>query len=887
MNPTPPTAEQARLQAHRERRADWKRWGPYLSERAWGTVREDYSPNGDAWAYFPHDHARSRVYRWNEDGLAGISDRHQYLCFALALWNEQDPILKERLFGLTNSEGNHGEDVKEVYYYLDNTPTHSYMRMLYKYPQRRFPYEELLAENARRGLEDPEYELWDTGIFAENRYFDVFVEYAKAAEDDILVRITAVNRGPDPAPLHLLPTLWFRNTWRWGYPAGPMGDVPGKPVLQALPADNDLTVIQADHPRLGTFYLYAEEMDHLLFTENETDNQRLFQAPNTEPFVKDAFHYCVVNGVTCEVSTLRRGTKAAVHVRRTVPPGGEVVLRLRLTPERLERPFLHHNRIFHRRQEEADAFYAALQGDHMSPEDAAIQRQALAGMLWSKQLYYFDVGQWLRGDPAMPPPPPQRWHGRNADWEHLNNFDILSMPDKWEYPWYATWDLAFHCVPLALVDPDFAKRQLVLLTREWYMHPNGALPAYEWSFDDVNPPVHAWGAWEVYQLDARRTGTPDRAFLERVFHKLLLNFTWWVNREDEDGHNVFQGGFLGLDNISLFDRSHHLPTGGHVDQSDGTGWMGFYSLNMLQIALELAQENPVYQDVATKFFEHFLRIATAMNGFARRALSLWDEEDGFFYDALHLPDGSTHLLKVRSMVGLVPLFAVTTLEPDLLDRLGEFHRRSRWLMRNLPELTHTVACMQTPGQEERYLLSLVTRERLVRILRYVLDEEEFLSPYGIRSLSKAHRDPVEVVVDGQRFSVSYQPGESRDRVYGGNSNWRGPVWFPLNYLLIRALRRYHTYYGDDLVVEYPTGSGRWMPLDHVAEDLSRRLISLFRRDDQGRRPVFGDRTLFQQDPHWRDHLLFYEYFHGEHGAGLGASHQTGWTGLVASLLHEP
>ena len=877
----PNTAEHKRLAEYRNRESNWKHWGPYLSERAWGTVREDYSPYGSAWDYFPHDHARSRAYRWNEDGLAGISDRNQYMCFALALWNGKDAILKERLFGLTGPEGNHGEDVKEYYYYLDSTPTHSYMRMLYKYPQAAFPYGDLVQENRRRGHHDDEYELVDTGIFDDGRYFDVLIDYAKGGENDILVKIEVVNRGEDSAEIHLLPTLWFRNTWSWGYENGPMGDVPGKPQLfQSAPQ-----TVQADHPCLGSYYLHADGADNIIFTENETNNERLFGAANASPRTKDAFHRYIINGDANAIDPDKHGTKCAALYRRTVPAGESVSIRLRLTTKTLVAPFQQFNTLYKKRYAEAGEFYASIQNQVCSDDERRVQRQAYAGMLWSKQLFYYDINQWLDGDPGTPAPPESRKTGRNNDWRHLHNFDIISMPDKWEYPWYAAWDLAFHCIPLVLVDPEFAKRQLILMTREWYLHPNGQMPAYEWAFGDVNPPVHAWGAWRVYKIDAKQSGKPDRAFLEAVFHKLLLNFTWWVNRKDKDGNNVFQGGFLGLDNISLFDRSAELPTGGHIDQADGTSWMAFYSLIMLRIALELAKDNPVYQDLATKFYEHFLAIATQIN-FGFDGHGLWDDTDGFYYDVLHTPDGRKAPLRVRSLVGLMALLATETLDPEIMEQMAIFTRRMDWFVKNRPHLATNIADSEIPGEGRRRLLAILTRERLASILRYMLDENEFLSPYGIRSLSKIHETPYELHIDGETFSIAYQPAESRSGLFGGNSNWRGPIWFPLNYILIESLQKFHHYYGDDFTVELPTGSGNWVTLDKVAQDLSQRLTRIFTRNPDEQRAVYGQHQLFQNDPAWRDLILFYEFFHGDTGRGLGASHQTGWTGLVAKLIQQ-
>ena len=883
------TAEHRRLDEYRARKANWKKWGPYLSERSWGTVREDYSDDGRAWDYFPHDLARSRAYRWGEDGIAGISDRHQYICFALALWNGRDPILKERMFGLTGSEGNHGEDVKEYYFYLDSTPTHSFMKMLYKYPQAAYPYAELVFENRRRGFLDFEYELLDTGVFDGDRYFDVVVEYAKADPDDILIHITVINRGPESARCLVLPSLWFRNTWSWGYEDGPMRDVPGKPHLQQISGPSGIATVKILHPTAGDYHLYADNADDLLFTNNETNFTRVDNSVNGSSFVKDAFHRCLVNGETDAVNPDKEGTKVGVLFDGPIDPGKSRTIRLRLAGIPHEQPFADFDSVFAKRRAEADEFYDAIQKSGLSEEEKHVQRQALAGMLWTKQFYYYNIEQWLMGDPGLPLVSESRRYGRNSEWEHLNNFDIISMPDKWEYPWYAAWDLAFHCIPLALVDADFAKRQLLLMSREWYMHPNGALPAYEWDFGEVNPPVHAWAAWRVYKIDARQEGKADRAFLEGIFHKLLLNFTWWVNRKDAEGNNVFQGGFLGLDNISVFDRSKPLPTGGHIDQSDGTAWMGFYDLVMLKIALELAKDNPTYQDIASKFFEHFLRIARAMTAEYRGGGSQWDEEDGFFYDVLHLPNGDYVKLKVRSLVGLMPLLAVETLEPELVNSLPSFKRRMDWFFENRVYLRDSgnLACVKAPGDHSRRLLAIVNRERLIKTLKPMLDENEFLSDYGIRSLSRYHQDnPYNFYVDGRTHTINYQPAESQSGLFGGNSNWRGPIWFPINYLLIESLQKFHHYYGDTLQVECPTGSGRMMNLGEVATELSRRLISMFLRNGDGKRPIYGGQRVFQDDPHWRDHILFHEYFHGDNGAGLGASHQTGWTGLVAKLIQQ-
>jgi hypothetical protein len=866
--------EKQRAIAQARDEPEWRRWGPYLSERQWGTVREDYSPHGEAWDYFGHDHARSRAYRWGEDGIAGISDKYQHLCLALALWNGQDPILKERLFGLTNSEANHGEDVKELYYYLDATPTHSYLKMLYKYPQEAYPYTWLVEENRRRGKDSPEFELIDTGMFDDNRYFDVFVEYAKADTHDVLMLITAHNRGNDDAPLHILPQLWFRNEWSWDHQMD-------KPEISAT----EEGAIVARHGKLGTYHCYVDGSPDLLFCDNETNGQRLYDIPD-KGFFKDAFHDYVIHGQHHAVNPQQTGTKAAGHFRFTVPAHGKVEVRVRLSQSPNKRPFTDFGAIVDARRAEADSYYAELQTDLPDDDAKLIQRQAFAGMIWSKQFYYFDIPQWQEGDPAMPPPPAERRRGRNSDWQHLNNADIISMPDKWEYPWYAAWDLAFHCIPLAMIDPAFAKEQLILITRAWYMHPNGQIPAYEWAFGDVNPPVHAWAAWEVYKTERdANNGIGDTAFLERILHKLLLNFTWWVNRKDADGNNVFQGGFLGLDNIGVFDRSAPLPTGGYINQADGTSWMAMYSLNLMRIALELAQYNPVYEDIATKFLEHFLYIAKAMNNIGAQGIGLWDEEDQFFYDVLRTPDGRMTPLKVRSMVGLIPLYAVEVLEPELLDKLPDFKRRLWWFMKYRPELAALVSHWQEPGRGERRLLSLLRGHRMKQLLRRMLDETEFLSDYGVRSLSRTYFEQAYAFSCGtQTLHVKYQPAESESGMFGGNSNWRGPIWFPVNYLLVTSLRRFADYYTDEFKVECPTGSGRFLSIGEIADELALRLTRLFRVDASGHRPVYNGQPKLQGDPHFRDYVLFHEYFHGDTGRGVGASHQTGWTGLVAKLL---
>jgi hypothetical protein len=874
------TAEEKRLEESVHRSEHWKRWGPYLSERSWGTVREDYSEYGTAWDYLPHDQARSKAYRWNEDGIAGISDRHQKICFAVALWNGRDPILKERLFGLTGNEGNHGEDVKECYYYLDSTPTHSYMKFLYKYPQSEFPYDLLVEGNRIRGKGDRELELVDTGVFAEDRYFDVIVEYAKASVEDILVRITVANRGPDAATIHLLPTVWFRNTWSWTSGV----EKPGLRRCSSAPA-----VIELNQPEYGKRWTVFEGSPELLFTENNTNNGRLYGVDNESQYVKDGINDFVVNGATGAVNPNQAGTKAAAHYVLNIAAGGTATVRIRLTDSQASSGVAQgeFDEVFSKRIREADEFYDSVAPADLSQDGRNVMRQAFAGLLWSKQFYHYVIRDWLNGDESCPPPPESRKDGRNHEWTHLYNADVISMPDKWEYPWYAAWDLAFHCVPLALIDSEFAKEQLMLMVREWYMHPNGQLPAYEWALGDVNPPVHAWAAWRVYKIEKKRRGVGDRTFLQRIFHKLLLNFTWWVNRKDTEGRNVFQGGFLGLDNIGVFDRSKPLPTGGHIEQADGTGWMGMYCLNLLAIAMELAEDDPAYEDVASKFWEHFLYIADAINHLGADGEGMWSEADGFFYDVLHMPDGRHMPLAIRSIVGLIPLFAVETLESKFVNRLPGFKRRMEWFLENRPDLTRNVACMKTPGSHERRLLSIVDGNQLRRVLRFMLDENEFLSPYGIRALSRIHKDnPYILPVNGSRYTVAYEPAESTTGLFGGNSNWRGPIWFPINFLLIESLQKMHHYLGKDYKVECPTGSGVYMNLWEVAAELSHRLTHIFLRNDSGMRPVHGDDARYQSDPNWRDLVLFYEYFHGDNGSGVGASHQTGWTGIVAKLMQQ-
>ena len=929
------TREGARLATSQQRKGHWNRWGPFLSERAWGTVREDYSADGDAWGSFPHDHARSRAYRWNEDGLAGICDRHQYLCFALALWNGRDPFLKERLFGLTGPQGNHGEDVKEYYFYLDNTPTHSYMRMLYKYPHAAYPYARLVEENRKRDRLQPEFELIDTGVFDGNRYFDVEVEYAKAAAEDLLIRITIANRGPDPAPITVLPTLWFRNTWSWGRDSR-------RPSIVAWPdGPNKADAFLASHWQLGHYVLHCPRSDELLFTENETNNERIFGTRSRIPYVKDSFHSYVVDGKPEAVNPAAIGTKAAARYSRAINAAETLTIDLRLvahvsspltapanplsssggegrgeeagkredpgsrenSPKSLEKgfsrrnlkskpqpadsragPFTNFDSLLKQRREEAEEFYHAVLPARLSTEERMVARQAFAGMLWSKQYYHYVVNDWLEGDPAQPPPPPQRREGRNHEWTHLFTRDVLSMPDKWEFPWFATWDLGFHCVTLAHVDPQFAKEQILLMLREWYMHPNGQIPAYEWDFNDVNPPVIPLVARAIFEIDRQRTGVPDYAFMERLFQKLLLNFTWWVNRKDAQGKNIFQGGFLGMDNIGAFDRGK-LPPGYLLGQADGTSWMAMFAKSMLSNALLLAQNNPAYEDLASKFWEHFIYIANAMNGQGDRTRSLWDESDGFFYDYLITPEAKRFPVRARTIVGFVPMFGATAIHVDACKRHPAFHRRMQWFINHRPDLIQSVGPMLAPGANNTLILGLVRPDQLRRMLAYMLDETEFLSPYGVRAVSRYHQEhPLVLHLDGQEYRLDYEPGESHTNLFGGNSNWRGPIWMPVNFLILFALRQYHLYYGDTFQVECPTGSGNLKNLEQVAEDLELRLARIFLRDAQGNRPVFGTNQLFNRDPYWRDLIPFYEYFHGDSGRGCGASHQTGWTGLIAEIL---
>jgi len=922
-------AERKRLEENKKPEEPWHFWGPYPAERAWGTVREDYSANGDAWSYFPHDHARSRAYRWNEDGIGGISDFKGRLCFAFAFWNERDPILKERFFGVAGPQGNHGEDVKELYWYIDSTPSHSFMRMIYRYPQAPFPYEELVAQNSSRSKMESEFELWDTGVLTDNRYFDIEIAYAKAAPYDILIRATATNCGPEPAVLHVLPTMWFRSTWSWG------GDNQ-KPILQEIAEiDPHIDIIEASHHALGTYRFHCEGAENLFFTENETNIERLWGVPNPSPFVKDSINDRVVHGKIDRVNPQRIGTKAAAHYEFLIAPVESVSIRLRLTkilgsgsardsraavgdsptgipgeevrgeaPQTArearalprEDPFADFDAIFTKRKNEADEFYFELAPSSLTEEHRAIQRQALAGLLWNKQFYHYIVEQWLDGDPAQPKPPNERLFGRNSAWRHVYNERVMSMPDKWEFPWYASWDLAFHCIPLALVDPQFAKSQLDSIVREWYQHPNGQIPAYEWNFSDVNPPVLAWAAWRVFQIERKQTGQGDRAFLETVFHKMLIAFTWWVNRKDSEDKNIFQGGFLGLDNIGVFDRNACFPDGSHLEQSDGTSWMGMFSLNLMRIAIELARENHVYENIATKFFEHFLGIAAAMNNLGGSGIGLWNEEDEFYYDVLHTPGGRYLPLKVRSLVGLMPLLAVETIQWQLIEALPGFKARLEWYLMHRPDLASLVSRWQEPGMHERRLVALTRGHRMKCLLRRMLDPEEFLSDYGVRSVSKYHKaHPYVLTVRGEEKIVNYEPAESQTNLFGGNSNWRGPVWFPINYLLIESLQQFHHYYGDDFKVECPTRSGNFLTLNEIANELSNRLIKIWLRGENGERPFERasvgalngvQEPLLSASRMDRHRYLFHEYFHGDTGAGLGASHQTGWTGLVAKLIQQ-
>ncbi|WP_144872197.1 MGH1-like glycoside hydrolase domain-containing protein [Hyella patelloides] len=878
------TQEEIRLKEDRERTAYWRRWGCYLSNRQWGTVREDYSADGSAWDHFSFEESHYRAYRWGEDGIAGISDNHQRLCFSLALWNEQDPFLKERLYGLTNTQGNHGEDVKEYYFHLDNTPTHSYMKFLYKYPQKAFPYWQLEKENQKRGLKDREFELIQTGIFDNDEYFDVTVEYAKESSENILIFIQVTNRSEKTATVHLLPTLWFRNMWSWDYEVE-------KPQLKIYEQKDNYSVIEAQHPDLSKRWLYCAQQPKLLFTENDTNHQRLScnQKSNQSPYLKDAFHKYVVEAKQDAVNPDNRGTKCAAYYTLELKPGETTGIQLRLCDQSdLKTPFgKPFNDTFQVRQQEADEFYRRISPHNKSLESQKVERQAFAGMLWNKQYYHYVVDTWLEGDPAQPEPPQQRKQGHNSDWIHLHTDDVISMPDKWEYPYFAAWDLAFHMIPFAAIDPDFAKKQLERLTREWYMHPNGQMPAYEWDFDGVNPPVHAWAAWRVYTIEQKMYGRSDKKFLERVFQKLLLNFTWWVNQHDDDNNNVFQGGFLGLDNIGVFNRGGELPTGGKISQSDGTSWMAMYCLDLLTIALELAQDNDVYEDIASKFFEHFLYIIDAMNHMGTKGTDLWNDEDGFYYDVLHLPSDEHIALKVRSMVGLIPLFAVTTIEEETLEKLPGFNKRVQWFINQRPQLSRNLACMEGCDNNSRRLLAVVDEEKLRLLLQKMLDETEFLSDYGIRSVSKYHqKHPYTFEAENETYEVAYEPAESPTAMFGGNSNWRGPIWFPVNYLLIESLQKFDYYYDGNFKVECPAGSGNMMTLWEVASELERRLINIFLPQENGERPIYGSFTKFQNDPYWKDLLMFNEYFHGDNGSGLGASHQTGWTGLVAKLIMQ-
>ena len=875
------TQEEKRLEENRNRTAHWRRWGPYLSERQWGTVREDYSSDGSAWDYFTHDQSHYRAYRWGEDGIGGISDNHQRLCFALALWNGKDPILKERIFGLSGNQGNHGEDVKEYYFYLDSTPTHSFMNFLYKYPQSEFPYGDLIQENQQRGRLDFEYELLDTGIFNENRYFDVFVEYAKNTTDDVLIKIHAINRGPEAAQLNLLPTLWFRNDWSWD-------DAIPKPGIKFVKTTAGCNVLEAEHRTLGKRWFYCSDAGELLFTENETNFEYVFGSPNVSPYTKDGIHQYVVQGNREAVNPARTGTKVSANYTLNIAPGETKTIQLRLSDAAdLGDPLgAEFDRIFQTRKNEADEFYNSVIPEGIGDDMRNVQRQAFGGLMWTKQFFYYIIEDWIKGDPASPPPPESRKNVRNYEWMHLSNEDIISMPDKWEYPWFAAWDLAFHVIPIARIDPEFAKRQMDLMTREWYMHPNGQLPAYEWNFSDVNPPVHAWATWKIYKMEQELHGRKDRQFLERVFQKLLMNFTWWVNKKDQEGNNVFEGGFLGLDNIGVFDRSAPLPSGGSIEQADGTSWMAMYSLNMLHMAIELAQDNPVYEDIASKFFEHFLYIAAAMDRVGILEDELWDEDDAFFYDLLNMPGFSTRM-KVRSMVGLIPLYAVEVIDPKDFEKIPEFKKRMDWFLEHRKDLQENIACMDANAAGDKRLLAIAPADKVRSILQRMLDESEFFGPHGIRALSRVHLDdPYIFYLEGKEYRVSYEPAESSTGLFGGNSNWRGPVWFPVNYMLMESMQKLYDFFGDELKVECPTGSGNWVNLEEVAAEISRRLITTFTENEAGNRPVYGGIPQFQNDPHWHNYILFYEYFHGDNGAGIGASHQTGWTGLVADLIQQ-
>jgi hypothetical protein len=870
--------ERARLKLRTDNKG-WKKWGPYLTERQWGTVREDYSQNGYAWGSTTHDMARSKAYRWGEEGIGGISDNKQHICLAFTFWNHKDHILKERFFGLTPSESNHGEDVKEIYFYQDSTPTHSYQKMLYKYPQTAFPYEKLIKESKKRSRQEPEYELLDTGIFDNDEYFDITIEYAKAEEQDLLIKVTVENRSKEAAPITVLPTIWFRNTWSWGYE-----NYKHKPALSA--ANN--SSIEVNHRLVGHFHLYADHPDELLFCENETNLERLYKTPNPAPYTKDGINDYIINKNAASVNPKGTGTKASVKYEDLIQPNGQKVYRLRFTNTNPNDPFSDFDTLFEKRIQEADEFYAPLQKEVTDEKLKSIQRQAYAGMLWTKQWYYYNVFEWLKGDPSTPKPEGNRKKGRNSAWKHLYTSNILSMPDKWEYPWFAAWDLAFHTLPLARLDPDFAKRQLSVILREYYMHPNGQIPAYEWSFSDVNPPVHAWATWKVYEIDKEANdGVGDTTFLERIFHKLLLNFTWWVNLKDKNGNNIFGGGFLGMDNIGVFDRSADLPTGGHLEQADGTGWMAMYCLNMLRIACEISLKNPVYQDMASKFFEHFLQISGAMQFMGDNKINLWDDEDEFFYDMLHKENGDAESLKIRSMVGLIPLFAVEVLTPELLEKLPVFKRRVEWVLRNRPDLASLVSSWYHHGKGESSLLSTLRGHRMKMILRRVFDENEFLSDFGVRSLSKYHKEhPYKFKHDGEIIQVDYTPAEATGDMFGGNSNWRGPIWFPMNYLILDSLEKFHSYYGTDFKVEFPTHSGQMVTLQEASEGVAKRLLSLFIPDANKKIPMYGEYEKFQKDALFNTNHLFFEYFDGDTGKGLGANHQTGWTGLISEIIRH-